>query len=109
MIFDKRIGYFRNRDKNCPYMKWHISYILGIDSIGRPITKDIGIYFQSEDLAKDYCDKHNKEYEEGRIKVEDLESAKKWFKENQNTCYFANLANYCQGMTLHVLSEKDEE
>lgn len=114
MIFDKRIGYFRNRDKNCPYMKWHISYILGVDRIGRPRTQDIGIYFQCEDLAKEYCDRCNREYEEEMKRTREcVESAAKWLIENQNTfengSCFANLASYCQGWTLNILSEKDKE
>ena len=101
MIFTERIGYFRNRDKNCPYMKWHISKILGIDSIGRPITKDVGIYFQNEWLAKDYCEIKNREYEEERKRVREcVESAEKWFREHHDSicggCSFSNIATFLE-------------
>ena len=95
--FRERIGYFRNRDKNCPYMKWHISKILGVDSLGRPITKEVGIYFQNEWLAKKYCEIMNREYEEERKWVREcVESAEKWFREHQNICgcSFSNIATF---------------
>ena len=82
-------------------MKWHISKILGIDSIGRPITEEIGIYFQSEGLAKDYCDRCNREYEEERKRVREyVESAEKWFREHHDSicggCSFSNIATFLE-------------